>query len=74
MKRRKSFLLSDEAIARGEQVAAQSGKSFSALIEERLLAIPATNGAHEEFWRGPALKPVQRPGDSRSDFLKRKHG
>ena len=74
MKRRKSFSLSDQAIARGKQIAAESGKSLSAVIEEQLLAIPSADVEHEEFWPGHALKPVKRFGDARYAFLKRKHG
>ena len=74
MKRRKSFSLSDKAIARGEQIATESGKSLSSVIEEQLLAIPSAEAAHEEFWPGRGLKPVKRPGNSRYEFLKRKHG
>ncbi len=74
MKQRKSFSLSDKAIARVEQIAAESGKSLSAVIEEQLLAIPSANAGSEEFWPGRALKPVKRPGDARYKFLKHKHG
>jgi hypothetical protein len=74
MKQRKSFSLSDKANARGEQVAAETGKSLSAVIEEQLLAIPSAHVASEEFWPGRALKLVKRPGDARYEFLKRKHG
>lgn len=74
MKRRKILSLSDQAIARGEQIAAETGKSLSAVIEEHLLAIPPANSGSEEFWPGRALKPVKRSGDARFEFLKRKHG
>jgi len=74
MKQRKSFSLSDKAIARGEQIAAETGKTLSAVIEEQLLAIPSAHAGSEEFWPGRALKPVKRPGDARCEFLKRKHG
>ena len=74
MKRRKSFFLSDKAIARVEQIAAETGKSLAAVVEEQLLAIPSANAGPEEFWPGRALKPIKRSGDSRCEFLKRKHG
>ena len=74
MKRRKSLLLSKRAITLGERVAAQSGKSLSALVEEQLLALPSPETEAEEFWTGPALKPLRRCGDARSEFLRRKHG
>ena len=74
MKRRKILSLSDQAIARGEQIAAESGKSLSAVIEEQLLAIPSAHAGSEEFWPGLALKPVKRPSDARYEFLKRNHG
>lgn len=74
MKQRKSFSLSDKAIARAKQIAAETGKSLSAVIEEQLLAIPSADAKHEEFWAGHALKPVKRHGDARYEFLKRKHG
>ena len=74
MKQRKSFSLSDRAIAHGERIAAETGTSLSAVIEAQLLAIPSTHAGREEFWPGRALKPVKRPGDARYEFLKRKHG
>jgi hypothetical protein len=74
MKRRKTLSLSAQAIARGEEIAAEAGKSLSAVIEAQLMAIPAGGGASEEFWPGPPLKPIKRGRDARSEFLKRKHG
>ncbi len=74
MKHRKSFSLSHQAIARGEQLAAETGKSLSDVVEEQLLAIPSAAAGPEEFWPGRALKPIKRPGDARHEFLKRKHG
>jgi len=74
MKQRKTFSLSNRAIAHGEQIAAETGKSLSAVIEAQLLAIPSARSGSEEFWPGRALKPVKRPGDARYEFLKRKHG
>ncbi len=74
MKRRKNLSLSARAIARGEQIAAELGTSLSGVIEEQLLAIPTVEGKAEDYWEGPALKPVARPGDKRAAYLKRKHG
>ena len=74
MKRRKNLSLSPEAIARGEQIAAETGKSLSAVIEDQLLAIPAPRAAQEDYWPGPPLKPAGRRGDPRGEYLKRKHG
>ena len=74
MKRRKNLSLSSEAIARGEQIAAESGKSLSAVIEEQLMSIPISGADGEDYWRGPALRPLPRPGDRRANYLKRKHG
>ena len=65
MKQRKNLSLSRAAIARGEQVAAETGKSLSAVIEEQLLAIPQHGHKAEEYWPGRALKPLSRPGDAR---------
>ena len=74
MKRRKILSLSDQAIAHGEQIAAETGQSLSAVIEAQLLAIPSAHAKPEEFWPGRALKPVKRLGDARHEFLKHKHG
>lgn len=73
MKRRKTLSLSQRAIARGEQIAAESGKTLSAVVEEQLLTIPTVGTESEEFWAGPPLKPIKRPGDPRYEYLKRKH-
>ena len=40
MKQRKNLTLSSKAVARGEEIAAETGKSLSAVIEEQLLAAP----------------------------------
>ena len=74
MKRRKTLFLSAKALARGEQLAAEAGKSFSALVEEQLLAIPSVGIMKEDYWAGRTLKPLSRPGDKRMRYLKRKHG
>ena len=74
MKLRKNLLLSSEAVARGRQLAAESQKSLSAVIEAQLLAAPSGHGKGDEYWPGPALKPLSRPRDARSAYLKRKHG
>jgi len=73
MKRRKSLSRSTRAIARGEQIAVEAGKSLSKVVEDQLLTIPSPEALHEDYWPGPALKPVRRPGDARYQFLKRKH-
>jgi hypothetical protein len=73
MKRRKTFLLSEDAIARPEQFAARSGKSVSPVIEEKLLGIPLSISSNDEFWPGPALQPKRRTGDAKFEYLKRKH-
>lgn len=74
MKRRKTVSLSTQAIARGERIAAEAGKTLSAVIEAQLMATPPAGDSTEEFWPGPALKPVKGGGDPRYEFLKRKHG
>jgi hypothetical protein len=74
MKRRKNLVLSPKAIARGEQLAAEKSTSLSQVIEDQLLAVPIGETADEEYWSGPALKPISRPGDPRHQYLKRKHG
>ena len=74
MKRRKNLSLSPKAIARGEQIAAEQGKSLSGVIEEQLLAIRTVEGKEEDYWDGPALKPLARSEDKRAEYLKRKHG
>jgi hypothetical protein len=73
MKRRKTFLLSDDAITRAKQFAARNGKSVSAVIEEKLLGIRFSIPSNAEFWPGPALQPKKRTGDARFEYLKRKH-
>ena len=56
MKRRKNLYLSPKAIARGEQIAAETGKSLSAVVEQQLLAIVAPEGTQEDYWPGRGLK------------------
>ncbi len=73
MKVRKNLSLSRKAVAKGEQVAVESGRSLSAVIESQLLAIPTEKAEAEAYWSGPALKPVERRDDPRYQFLKRKH-
>jgi hypothetical protein len=73
MKQRKNLTLSAKAVARGEQIAAETGKSLSAVIEEQLLAAPDPGKDSTDYWTGPALKPISRPRDARSRFLSRKH-
>ena len=74
MKLRKNLSLSAESVARGRQLAVETGKSLSAIIEAQLLAVPSDTSEPEDYWSGPALKPLSRPGDARSAYLKRKHG
>jgi hypothetical protein len=74
MKRRKTLFLSEDAISRAEQVAAETGKTISSVIEERLLGLPLSHPLKEDFWPAPPLRPVKRPGDPRQRYLKRKHG
>jgi hypothetical protein len=38
-----------------------------------LLATPSDAGLEGEYWPGPALRPISRPEDARTAFLKRKH-
>lgn len=74
MKRRKNLSLSPKAIARGQQIAEETGRSLSAIVEEQLLAIRSPGAGPEEYWPGPALKPVERADDRRTAYLRRKHG
>ena len=74
MKQRKNLYLSREAIARGEQLALEMGKTLSAIVEAQLLAVPSATSHTEDYWPGPPLKPLARPGDPRSNYLKHKHG
>lgn len=74
MKLRKNLSLSAESVARGRQLAGESGKSLSAVIEAQLLAAPSVGAGADDYWPGPALKPLSRPGNPRSAYLKRKHG
>ncbi len=74
MKLRKNLSLSPESVAKGRQLAAETGKSLSAVIEAQLLATVSTAAVGEDYWPGPALKPLSRPRDPRSAYLKRKHG
>jgi hypothetical protein len=74
MKLRKNLSLSPESVARGRQLAAETGTSLSAVIEAQLLAAPSAADARDDYWPGPALKALSRPADSRGAYLKRKHG
>jgi hypothetical protein len=73
MKARMNLTLSPPAIARGTRAAAARDLSLSQLVEKHLLAIPELDEP-EEFWEGPALKPVVPAGDERAEYLQRKHG
>lgn len=72
MKLRKNLLLDANAVARGERAAHERNLSLSALVEKHLLSIP-TLAEETEFWPGPPGKPLKRPGDPRSEYLRRKH-
>ena len=74
MKARKNLYLSVEAVARGERLARAGQTSLSDLVEKQLLQIPEIPGTKEDFWSGPALKPLRRQHDSRAEYLSRKHG
>ena len=74
MKARKNLYLSVEAVARGERLAKGSRTSLSEVVENQLLQIPEIPGGKEEFWAGPALRPLRRKNDRRADYLARKHG
>ncbi len=74
VKHRKNLYLSRAAIAKGEQLALESRQSFSAIVEAQLLTAPVKTASVEDYWPGPALKPLALPGDRRSNYLKRKHG
>jgi hypothetical protein len=74
MKQRKNLLLSREAIARGEQLARETRTSLSAVVEAQLLDAPFPGAQPAEYWSGPALKPLARPGEARARYLRRKHG
>jgi hypothetical protein len=74
MKVRKNISLSRQAVAAGEALAAEQGTNFSKVVEQSLSAAPRLRNAPvEDFWDGPALKPVRRKGDRRHDYLQRKH-
>jgi len=73
MKARKNLYLSVEALARGEHLAKGSQTSLSELVEKQLLQIPEMPGANEDFWTGPALRPLRRKNNSRTAYLIRKH-
>jgi len=74
MKARKNLYLSREAVARGERLARGSQTSLSELVEKQLLQIPEPPGTEEEFYTGPALRPLRRKNDPRSEYLTHKHG
>jgi hypothetical protein len=74
MKQRKNLYLSREAIARGQQLALETGKTLSAIVEAQLLAVPSMVSQPDDYWPGPHLRPLARPGDPRSNYLKLKHG
>jgi hypothetical protein len=67
MKARKNLYLSVEAVARGERLAKGSQTSLAEVVERQLLQIPEVPGDNEEFWTGPALRPLRRKNDPRED-------
>jgi hypothetical protein len=73
MKARRTLYLSVEAVVRNERLARRSHTSLSDLVEKQLMQIPEVPGAEEEFWAGPALKPLPKKHDPRSEYLSRKH-
>ena len=71
MKTRKNLLLSRQAVARGERLAAAKGTCLSAVVEKQLLG--GTSGAEPgDYWDKPT-KPIKRTGDARFDYLRAKH-
>ena len=73
MKVKKQLCLSKRAVAQGELLAREQGIKLSALVEKQLLAASGQPLAEEEFWPGPALKPIRRAGDRRHDYLRKHH-
>jgi hypothetical protein len=74
MKLRKDLALSSASVTGGRQIASQARKSISAVIEAQLPVNSSAGDLSSDYWRGPALKPLSRLGDSRTAYLKRKHG
>ena len=74
MKLRKNLSLSPESVAKGSQLAVETGRRLSAVIEAQLLATPSAAAVEDHYWPGPALKPLSRPCDARNAYLKREHG
>jgi hypothetical protein len=68
MKARENLYLPVEAVARGERLAKGSQSSLSEVVEKQLLQIPEVPGGKEEFWTGPALRPLRRKHDPRGDY------
>ncbi len=69
MKIRKNLTLSAKAVAVGEKLAALHGTSLSALVEKQILS----GGAElEHYWSKPT-RPIRRPGDTRYEYLQKKH-
>lgn len=69
---RRSLLLDERAVIRGEQAARERNLSLSALVEQFLFSIPRLV-EEEEFWPGSTGKPIVRPRDPRYAHLRRKH-
>ena len=72
MKLRKNLFLSRETVEQGQRQAAAAGIKLSRLVEKRLLAGAASEGAGADYWPKPG-KPINRPGDARFEYLKAKH-
>jgi hypothetical protein len=71
MKRRKNLSLDADAVSRAERLARQSGKKLSKVVETFLRSLPA-GGGETHFWDGQ-LRPLERPGDPRAEYLSHKH-
>jgi hypothetical protein len=68
MKTRKNLLLSKEAVARGERLAAARATSLSKIVEEQLLSIIIDQSKDEHYWSGPPLQP-SHVGETRGTNL-----
>ncbi len=70
-KQRKNLLLSRPAVIRGERAARELNLSLSGLIEKHLLSLPDPVEG-EDYWPETFL-PVERRGEKRFNYLRRKH-
>lgn len=73
MKVRKNLYLERASVARGEALAKEQGIALSAWVEQQLAHAANVPLKEEEFWEGPALKPIRRAGDARHDYLQEHH-